>query len=219
MAEINYELVELVLWIGVAFIIALLMIYFLNRAKKEQGKAKGFNLAAASTFMALFFDSIKRVIAPGDIFFIFLSNVAIVVFSIPLVYYLEKNIIRKTKQILSFTSIILIIIYIIIVVSTGFLRQIMNLLIIPPLLLVLGVIAFVYIYLIVKGVGEIRSSSFFIFVGLLLSMGSWAIHSQFGRRGGMEIGALIDIFGIVCPIFIIVGLLITAYGFMHFQYS
>jgi hypothetical protein len=209
----DFALIEYILWAIVSIGILIYFSIFLRRALK--GNLKNFNLAAASIFLALFFDSVKRLIFPGEIIMIFISNLALSIFTLPLVYHLEKTVIRKTKQVISYIVMALIALFIAITIMTSFDRATMNLFVFFPLIFEVGVIVFVYIYLILKGVGEIRKTSTFILIGLIITISMWFVHSQIGRRGPMATAGLVDIVGIVAPLSIFIGLTIAAFGFFR----
>jgi len=215
MSDLYFSFIELLLWMVVSVVILIFVVLFIYRSSATD--LKGFNLAAASVFFALFFDSFKRVILPGNIYMIFFSNVLLALFTVPMVYHLEKYIVRKTHQIVSYISFVLIGIYIVAVLLSNFARDVMNLFILFPLLLELGLISFVYIYLIIKSTGIIRKSSVLIFVGLGLTITFWFLHSQFGRTGSMPQPGLQDLIGIISPICITIGLTIAALGFFKYR--
>ncbi|MFO8019213.1 MAG: hypothetical protein R6U96_11295 [Promethearchaeia archaeon] len=211
----DLALIEYILWAVVSVGILIYFVSFFRRALKNE--LKDFNFAASSIFLALFFDSVKRLIFPGEIFMIFISNLALSVFTLPLVYHLEKNVIRKTKQIISILIVVLIGLFLAMTIISSFERATMNLFILFPLLLEVGLIIFVYIYLILKGVGEIRKSSTFILTGLLITISMWFVHSQIGRRGPMVMPGIVDIIGILAPLSIFIGLTLSAFGFFKVE--
>ncbi|MGV9204246.1 MAG: hypothetical protein ACOC44_09560, partial [Promethearchaeia archaeon] len=198
----DFALIEYILWAIVSIGIVIYFGTFLRRAIKEEDlkNLRNFNFAAASIFLALFFDSVKRLIFPGEVLMIFISNLSLSIFTLPLVFHLEKTVIRKTKQIISYLGMALIGLFVIMTIISSFNRDTMNLFILFPLCLELGVIVFVYLYLIFKGVGEIRKTSTFILIGLLITISSWFIHSQIGRRGAINVPIdLINVVGIITP--------------------
>ena len=122
---------EYILWTFVSIAILIYFGIFLRRALK--GKLRNFNFSAASIFLALFFGSVRRLILPGNIFMIFISNLAFSIFTLPLVYHLENTIISKTKQVISYVIMALIALFIVMTLLSSFERIVMNLFVILPL--------------------------------------------------------------------------------------
>ncbi len=207
---------EQLLWLVVGIIIGLYVIAFIRRGVK--GDLKQFNYAAASIFFALCFDSLKRLIMEGNIYMIFTSNIVLAAFCIPLVKFLEEQVLRNKKVYLTYSATSLVILYVVGVLTTRFQnRDIMNWLIILPFALELGTILYVYAFMVKNTTGVIRKSSFLILLGLLVTVVFWALHAQFGRYGTSPNEGLKDLLGILSPVFILVGLSIAALGFFKYR--
>ena len=211
--QVDYEQIEMLLWVFVSIAIALYTILFIYRAFKKDKSARFFNLAAAAIFFSLFFDSFKRIFFQGNIIAIFVANVALVLAMIPMVYYLEKNIIGRTKKILTLLAFIFVMIFIAGAMYFNFEQSIMNLLIMLPLAIEILVIGCSYIYLMVKGAGVLRKASAIIFFGLLIALGFWVIHGQIGRSSPQPMLEFVDLIGILAPSGVIIGFGIAAPGF------
>ncbi len=206
---------ENLLWLIVGIIIGLYVIIFLRKAHK--GDLKKFNIGAASIFFALFFDSVRRLFLPKTEEMIFIGNIVIAVFCLPLLFYVEKNILKHKKNWIAYTSILLIGVFIVGVIISDFDRDTMNLLIIPPYAVEMLTILYVYISLVFKTTGIIRKSSALILVGLAITIVFWFLHGQFGPTGAYPDPALMDIFMYLSPIMILVGLSVAALGFFKYR--
>ena len=210
--------VENLLWLVVGIIIGIYVIAFARRGIK--GNLKQFNYAAALIFFGLCFGSLRRLIIKDNIYMIFTSNLVLAIFCIPLMKYLEEQILQHKKLYLSYTTIVLVVVYIAAVLITNFEnRNLMNWLILLPYILEIGTIFYVYAYMIKNTTGIIQKSSLLILIGLLVAIAAWMLHAQFGRNGTTPKEGLMNILGIVSPLSILIGLSIAALGFFKYRPS
>jgi len=204
------------LWLIVGIIIGIYVISFARRAMK--GNLKQFNYAAALIFFGLCFGSLRRLFLENNIYLIFTSNIVMAVFCIPLMKYLEEQILKHKKLYLTYSTLILIGVYVSGVLLTNFNnRNLMNWLIILPYILELGTIFYVYAYMGKNTTGIIQKSSLLILFGLLIAITFWMLHAQFGRNGTSPRENLKDILGIVSPLSILLGLSTAALGFFKYR--
>ncbi len=221
MGEISdFQKIEFSLWIAVFVIMVILAYYFIKRSKKES-VPKTFNEAAGIIFLGLAGMRILTIIYDffdyGEIDFLpFLGNAFLFLGALPLVLYMEKNVIKKTKYILSAVAVAFFIYFIYIAFATNFERSALYFWAIPSFILELFILAIGYLYLIIKSTGSIRTSSILIIIGVFLIISFWVLHRAFGPLGENPLPIIQDYLAIISPIAIICGALITAKGFFSY---
>jgi len=134
--------------------------------------------------------------------------------AIPFLYHLENSAI-KSKRILSLTTIIMTIVFVIVYIIFGYDRILMYYFYSAPFILGIGSVVAIFLYLIIKGSGQVRKNAIVVFMGLMILFIFWFLHGQFGRAAPAPATDYVDLIGIVSPIGIIVGLCFLALGFLR----
>ncbi|MHA1149411.1 MAG: hypothetical protein ACTSR8_14335 [Promethearchaeota archaeon] len=210
-------IIELILWICIVIFLFILFGLFLLKGFKEKGSiSKKFFFSVSFFFLCI---GIQRCLSIIFDFFIasleilFIINIFMLISAIPFLYHLENSVINS-KRILSLTTTILVIIFTIVYIIFGYNRILMYYFYTPPFILGIGSVTAIYLYLIIKGSGQIRRNATIVLIGLINMFVFWFLHSQFGRAAPEPAVDYIDLIGIISPIGIVAGLSFLAYGFL-----
>ena len=217
-----FNLIQLFLWIAVVTV--LFIFSYMNFAPiwKEEEIKKNFNITVGLIFIGLGF--LRLLLIFHDYFVIFyqnpiiwyLAHVFVFIFAIPFVVWLENQVIKTSKYIISIIATSLFSVYIIGTILVGFDVLIMQILIMPAFGTIILAILCTYIYLIIKSGGEIRKRSIYVLIGIFSLTLFWFMHWFFGPLGFFPIPTLKDIIAIVSPIGIIISGYIGSLG-LHFR--
>lgn len=218
----DFQKLEFSLWVAVFVLLIVLTYYFLRRGFTKEDIPKAFNKAAGIIFLGLALMRLLSILYDfSDSFHynsivLFLGNAFLFLGALPLVVYMEKNVIRKSKYILTLIALIFFIIYIYIGLSTEFDRTILYYWGVPPFGIELFVLAIGYFYLIIKSSGLVRKSTILITIGVTLLITFWVIHGVYGPNGQAPIPIVQDYLAIISPVAVICGSLIAAKGFFGY---
>lgn len=206
---------EFVLWIVADLCMFFYFVIFLLKSRNLERQTRTFYLSVSFLFLLFGLQRLFSIIFDffyKESIFLFLINLFLMTASIPLLLHLENNTI-KSKRVLSYSTLFMVLIYIIASILTGYDRVLIYYFIVPPFALSLGSIVSIYLYLMIKGTGNVRKTAIIIECGIVLITIFWFLHGQLGRGSVYPDPNLIDIIGIICPTGYIFGLLILAYGF------
>lgn len=218
----DFQKLEFSLWITVFVILIVLTYYFLRRGIIKEDIPKTFNKAAGIIFLGLALMRLFSVMYDfSDIFYhnpiiLFLGNAFLFLGALPLVIYMEKNVIRKSKYVLTILALIFFIIFLYIGVSTGFDRANLYYWAVPPFGIELFILGIGYFYLILKSSGLVRKSTILIIIGVFLIIAFWVLHGFYGPNGQEPIPIVQDYLAIISPVAVICGSLIAAKGFFGY---
>jgi hypothetical protein len=218
----DFQKLEFSLWIAVFVLLIILTYYFLRRGFNKEDIPKTFNKAAGIIFFGLAMMRLFSILYDfSDLFhqnsiILFLGNAFLFLGALPLVMYMEKNVIKKTKYILTLIALILFGIYIYIGISSEYDRIILYYWSVPPFGVELFILAIGYFYLIIKSSGLVRKSTILIVIGVALLITFWVLHGVYGPNGQEPIPIVQDYLAIISPVAVICGSLIAAKGFFGY---
>lgn len=208
MAEfLDYQRLELSLWVTTIVFEYIFSYYFIRQSLIRRDVPRKFNLAAGIMFLGIALTYSLRILNDYyDLFYennvlMFISNIPFIVGTLPIVLYLEKNIIKKTKLVLSSLLIISSIIFIFISIISNFEPSAIEFWVAAPTAIGLLVPSISYLYLTIKSTGIVRTSSIFITFGIVLL--SFPIYVFMG----------LSISPLIIPLASFVGCLFLAKGF------
>ncbi len=219
----DFQKLEFGLWISVLVILIILTYYFLDRGSKKEDIPKSFNKAAGIIFLGLALMRLFSILYDfSDTFehnplILFLGNTFLFLGALPLVLYMERNVIRKTRYLLTLIALIFFLIFIYIGFSTAFERNTLYYWAIPPFGIELFILGIGYFYLILKSSGPIRKSSLLIFIGVFFIIGFWVLHGYYGPNGQEPLLIIQDYLAIISPVAVICGAFIAAKGFFGYN--
>ncbi|NVM28330.1 MAG: hypothetical protein HWN65_05770 [Candidatus Helarchaeota archaeon] len=216
----DFQKLEFSLWVAIIVIVLMFAYYFLRRGLKKEDVPKTFNVAAGILFLGMgfrFIFSIFYYYIDHPSFYrnpiiMFLGNAVLFLGTVPLGFYLEKNVFQKTKYIISAAAMVLFAVFVYFSISSNFDGPIMLQWILPPLGIVVFIIAGGYLYLIFKTTGSVRTSATLIFIGILLIVGFFLILMFFGPYAHTPIPVVEDYLAIICPVVMMMGTFILAKG-------
>ena len=174
-------MIEFILWIIVDISLFFIASFFLLRFLKEKEKPSEF------FFFSIFFfficTAVQRLLSLifdffiSDLFLLFLLTLINIISAIPLLFHLERTVLHS-KQIFSIVVFIFVGVYFGVYLIMGYDRYFMYFIFTPAYAIVVGVPGLIYLYLLVKSSGSVRTSLFLIIIGIGLVLVFWGMHGN-----------------------------------------
>ncbi len=175
MAEfLDFQKGEMSLWVITIVFEYIFSYYFIGRSLTRKDVSRNFNLAAGTMFLGIALTYSLRILNDYyDIFYqnnvlMLISNIPFVIGTLPVVLYLEKNILKKTRFLVSSLLIISSIIFVFMSIISNFEPSTIEFWVAPPTGIGLLVPSIIYLYLMIKSTGIVRRSSIFVCIGIIL---------------------------------------------------
>ncbi len=171
---LDIEKAEMSFWVITVVVEYIFAYYFLKRSLTRRDVPKSFNLAASLLFLGLAFTYTLRILNDYyELFYqnnvlMFISNIPFLLGTLPIVLYLEKNIIKKTRYIISSLLIISCGVFVVISIISNFDPSTIGFWAAVPTTIGMIVPSLSYLYIVIKSEAIVRISSIYICIGIIL---------------------------------------------------